>query len=63
MTTLLVGLVTNAVSNESRWPGWLGWLQEHAWFSFVVLGVTMAGLTALLAGLSEARPSTTPGRS
>ncbi|MFG2956383.1 cyclophane-containing RiPP biosynthesis TPR protein HaaT [Streptomyces sp. NPDC048291] len=63
VTTLLVGLVTNAVSNESRWPGWLGWLQEHAWFSFVVLGVTMAGLTALLAGLSEARPPTTPGRS
>lgn len=35
MTTMLVGLVTNAVSDESRWPGWLGWLQEHAWFSFV----------------------------
>ncbi|MEV6763867.1 cyclophane-containing RiPP biosynthesis TPR protein HaaT [Streptomyces sp. NPDC051105] len=56
VTTLLVGLVTNAVSNQSRWPGWLGWLQEHAWFSFVVLGVTMAGMTALLAGLSESRP-------
>ncbi|MEU3282074.1 cyclophane-containing RiPP biosynthesis TPR protein HaaT [Streptomyces antibioticus] len=62
VTTMLVGLVTNAVSDESRWPGWLGWLQEHAWFSFVVLGVAMAGLTALLAGLSETRPPTTPGR-
>ncbi|MEU6512102.1 cyclophane-containing RiPP biosynthesis TPR protein HaaT [Streptomyces sp. NPDC046942] len=62
VTTLLVGLVTNAVSNQSRWPGWLGWLQEHAWFSFVVLGVTMAGLTALLAGLSESRPSAPHGR-
>ncbi|MFG3656707.1 cyclophane-containing RiPP biosynthesis TPR protein HaaT [Streptomyces sp. NPDC047706] len=62
VTTMLVGLVTNAVSDESRWPGWLGWLQEHAWFSFVVLGVTMAGLTALLAGLSETRPPTPPGR-
>ncbi|MBD9730251.1 tetratricopeptide repeat protein [Streptomyces sp. H28] len=62
VTTMLVGLVTNAVSDESRWPGWLGWLQEHAWFSFVVLGVTMAGLTALLAGLAETRPPTPPGR-
>ncbi|WP_240436648.1 hypothetical protein [Streptomyces sporangiiformans] len=57
MTTMLVGLVTNAVSDESRWPGWLGWLQEHACFSFVVLGVTMAGLTALLAGLTPCRPT------
>ncbi|MFD0315593.1 cyclophane-containing RiPP biosynthesis TPR protein HaaT [Streptomyces flavalbus] len=62
VTTLLVGLVTNAVSDESRWPGWLGWLQEHAWFSFVVLGVTMAGLTALLAGLSETRDPLPPMR-
>ncbi|WAX78856.1 cyclophane-containing RiPP biosynthesis TPR protein HaaT [Streptomyces sp. KMM 9044] len=62
VTTMLVGLVTNAVSDESRWPGWLGWLQEHAWFSFVVLGVTMAGLTALLAGLSETQSPTPPGR-
>ncbi|MEU7561329.1 cyclophane-containing RiPP biosynthesis TPR protein HaaT [Streptomyces eurythermus] len=62
VTTLLVGLVTNAVSDESRWPGWLGWLREHAWLSFVVLGVTMAGLTALLAGLSEARPPEQSGR-
>ncbi|MFF0171056.1 cyclophane-containing RiPP biosynthesis TPR protein HaaT [Streptomyces prasinus] len=62
VTTMLVGLVTNAVSDESRWPGWLGWLQEHAWLSFVVLGVTMAGLTALLAGLTEARAPESPGR-
>ncbi|WP_189716105.1 cyclophane-containing RiPP biosynthesis TPR protein HaaT [Streptomyces chryseus] len=62
VTTMLVGLVTNAVSDESRWPGWLGWLQEHAWFSFVALGAAMAGLTALLAGLSETRPPTPPGR-
>ncbi|MFQ6146583.1 cyclophane-containing RiPP biosynthesis TPR protein HaaT [Streptomyces seoulensis] len=61
VTTMLVGLVTNAVSDESRWPGWLGWLREHAWFSFIVLGVTTAGLTALLAGLSEPRPPTPSG--
>ncbi|WP_411077885.1 cyclophane-containing RiPP biosynthesis TPR protein HaaT [Streptomyces sp. cmx-10-25] len=52
VTTMLVGLVTNAVS-ESEWPGWLGWLQRHAWFSFAVLGGTLVGLTVLLAALSE----------
>ncbi|MFD3483760.1 cyclophane-containing RiPP biosynthesis TPR protein HaaT [Streptomyces sp. NPDC058665] len=59
VTTMLVGLVTNAVS-ESRWPGWLGWLQQHAWFSFVMLGVAMVGLTVLLAALSETRTPTRP---
>ncbi|MEU0843839.1 cyclophane-containing RiPP biosynthesis TPR protein HaaT [Streptomyces sp. NPDC005962] len=55
MTTMLIGLVTNAVSDQSRWPGWLGWLQEHAWFSFILLGVVMVVGTALLATLSETR--------
>ncbi|MFE8006341.1 cyclophane-containing RiPP biosynthesis TPR protein HaaT [Streptomyces sp. NPDC057418] len=54
VTTMLVGLVTNAVS-ESHWPGWLGWLQQHAWISFVMLGVALVGLTTLLATLSEPR--------
>lgn len=61
VTTMLVGLVTNAVSDQSRWPGWLGWLQEHAWFSFAMLGVTMVGLTVLLAALSETRTPVRPG--
>lgn len=52
VTTMLVGLVTNAVS-ESEWPGWLGWLQQHAWLSFVLLGAAMVALTVLLAALSE----------
>src|SRR5690348_13485275 len=52
VTTMLVGLVTNAVS-ESEWPGWLGWLQRHAWFSFALLGGAMVGLTVLLAALSD----------
>ncbi|WP_346168265.1 cyclophane-containing RiPP biosynthesis TPR protein HaaT [Streptomyces javensis] len=55
VTTMLIGLVTNAVSDQSRWPGWLGWLQEHAWFSFILLGVVMVVGTALLAALSEHR--------
>ncbi|MET9886250.1 cyclophane-containing RiPP biosynthesis TPR protein HaaT [Streptomyces sp. NPDC006430] len=52
VTTMLVGLVTNAVS-ESEWPGWLGWLQRHGWFSFALLGGAMVGLAVLLAALSE----------
>ncbi|WP_030807338.1 cyclophane-containing RiPP biosynthesis TPR protein HaaT [Streptomyces sp. NRRL S-337] len=51
ITTMLVGLVTNAVSQQSHWPSWLGWLQVHPWLSFVLLGVVTAGLTALLAAL------------
>jgi len=52
-TTMLVGLVTNAVSETSHWPAWLGWMHEHAWLSFVMLGVVLAGFTALLAMLSD----------
>ncbi|WOX11441.1 cyclophane-containing RiPP biosynthesis TPR protein HaaT [Streptomyces sp. N50] len=60
VTTMLVGLVTNAVSAQSHWPSWLGWLQKHPWLSFVTLGVATAGLTALLAVLDDRRA---PGRS
>ncbi|KUO18426.1 cyclophane-containing RiPP biosynthesis TPR protein HaaT [Streptomyces dysideae] len=55
VTTMLVGLVTNAVSEQSRWPSWLGWLQEHPWLSFVMLGAVTAGLTALLAAFDDRR--------
>ncbi|MET8827694.1 NB-ARC domain-containing protein [Streptomyces sp. NPDC004610] len=72
-TTMLVGLVTNAVSETSHWPAWLGWMQEHAWLSFVMLGVVLAGFTALLAMLPTSGratatrnhscgPMTVPGR-
>lgn len=60
-TTMLMGLVTNAVSEQSHWPSWLGWLQRHAWLSFVLLGVALVGLTALLAALAEPRtPDSSP---
>ncbi|QHY96176.1 Regulatory protein AfsR [Streptomyces sp. S4.7] len=59
VTTMLVGLVTNAVS-ESEWPGWLGWLQRHAWLSFALLGGAMVGLAVLLAALSETRTPPRP---
>lgn len=60
VATMLVGLVTNAVSEQSHWPSWLRWLQEHPWLSFVLLGVVTAGLTALHAALDD---SPTPGQS
>ncbi|MFD9513879.1 hypothetical protein [Streptomyces mirabilis] len=48
-------MVTNAVSQQSHWPSWLGWLQAHPWLWFVILGVVTAGLTALLAALDDHR--------
>ncbi|MEU3981764.1 cyclophane-containing RiPP biosynthesis TPR protein HaaT [Streptomyces sp. NPDC026672] len=62
ITTMLIGLVTNAVSDEARWPGALGWVQRHAWLSFTALGIALVGLTALLAGLSETRDPAGTGR-
>lgn len=53
--TILVGLVTNAVSEQARWPSWLGWLQKHPWLSFVMLGAVTAGMAALLAVLDDRR--------
>lgn len=50
---MLVGLVTNAVSEESNWPSWLGWMQRHPWLSFVLLGVVLVGLSAFLAALAD----------
>lgn len=55
-TTLLVGLVTNAVSETSNWPSWLGWMQRHAWLSFALLGLALVGFTAMLAALSDIGP-------
>ncbi|MER8016168.1 cyclophane-containing RiPP biosynthesis TPR protein HaaT [Streptomyces griseoluteus] len=57
VTTMLVGLVTNAVSEQSRWPSWLGWLQNHPWLSFALLGLITAALTAFLAVLDDRQPT------
>jgi hypothetical protein len=45
-TIMLVGLVTNAVSEQSRRPSWLGWMQQRPWLSFAMLGVVLVGPTA-----------------
>ncbi|MFD8296955.1 hypothetical protein ACFV13_12130 [Streptomyces bauhiniae] len=55
--------MTNAVSEESRWPGLLGWIQDHAWASFLQLGGLLVVMSAALAALSETRdgtPTATP---
>lgn len=62
VTTMLVGLVTNAVSDQSRWPSWFGWMQRHPRLSFVMLGAVLVGLTVLLAALSDVgAPENGPG--
>ncbi|MFF3060188.1 cyclophane-containing RiPP biosynthesis TPR protein HaaT [Streptomyces sp. NPDC057909] len=62
VTTMLVGLVTNAVSEQSRWPSWFGWMQRHPWLAFVMLGAVLVGLTVLLAALSDVgTPENGPG--
>ncbi|WP_206302042.1 cyclophane-containing RiPP biosynthesis TPR protein HaaT [Streptomyces sp. AcE210] len=61
-TTMLVGLVTNAVSEQTEWPSWLGWMQHHAWLSFVLLGAMLTGLTIVLAMVSDGgAPEQSPG--
>ncbi|MFC8620670.1 hypothetical protein [Streptomyces anulatus] len=52
---MLIGLVTNAVPNQVRWPGLLGWIQEHAWLSFCLLGVVLIGLSETLAVFADMR--------
>lgn len=65
VTTLLTGLVTNAVSEQDHWPLGLGRLQQHPWASFLLLGVVAAGLATLLTTLdgqgSAPDPRATPG--
>jgi tetratricopeptide (TPR) repeat protein len=52
--TLMVGLVTNAASEQQSWPGWLHAVQQHPWLSLAVSGAVAVVLTALLATLSDA---------
>jgi tetratricopeptide (TPR) repeat protein len=61
VTTLLTGLVTNAVSEQDHWPLGLGRLQQHPWASFLLLGVVAAGLATVLTTLDGQRgPGNSP---
>ena len=51
--TLMIGLVTNAASNQQRWPGWLSLVQRYPWQAFLLLAVVAVVLAALLPGLTE----------
>lgn len=54
--TLMVGLVTNAASDQDQWPGPLVYVQRYPWQSLTGLAVLAVGLAGGLAVL------TTPGR-
>lgn len=50
--TLMVGLVTNAASEQGEWPGVLAYVQRYPWQSLAGLAVVAIGLAAGLAVLS-----------
>jgi hypothetical protein len=54
IVTLLLGLVTNAASDDPRWPGILDILRSRPWESFGVLTVVAVALA--LAALLVDRP-------
>ena len=56
--SLLVGLITNVASSQSRWPGALHLLQTHPWRAFGIFAFIMIGLAIALAVLSD--PDTPP---
>ena len=51
--TVLVGLVTNLVSSQQKWPSWLTPIQHHPWVSFVLLGGLAVALTIAFSLISE----------
>ncbi|MEV4134027.1 cyclophane-containing RiPP biosynthesis TPR protein HaaT [Dactylosporangium sp. NPDC049742] len=51
--TLMIGLVTNAASEQQQWPGWLALLQRYPWQSFAVFAVIAVILAALVAAVTE----------
>jgi hypothetical protein len=57
--TLMIDLVTNAASQQQRWPGWLSFVQRYPWQSFGLLAVAVVVLAAMLPAVSE--PNRTAG--
>lgn len=50
--TLMIGLVTNAASEQEQWPGLLARVQQYPWQSLTGLAVVAVGLASALAVLS-----------
>ncbi|QSB13829.1 tetratricopeptide repeat protein [Natronosporangium hydrolyticum] len=57
--TLMVGLVTNAASEQQLWPGPLAYVQQYPWQSLAGLAVVTVALTSLFAVLSAPSPRST----
>lgn len=55
--TLLVGLVTNAASEQDEWPGILSYVQRHPWLSLASLAAMVIALASVLAVLSGTDPT------
>ncbi len=51
--TLMIGLVTNAASEQKEWPGWLSLVQRYPWPSFALLAVIAIILAATLQAVSS----------
>ncbi|WP_432983647.1 cyclophane-containing RiPP biosynthesis TPR protein HaaT [Dactylosporangium sp. CA-233914] len=58
--TLMVGLVTNAASEQQQWPGWLSLVQRYPWPSFALLAVVAVVLAGVLPAVSTDRQSVAP---
>ncbi|MFD0576201.1 cyclophane-containing RiPP biosynthesis TPR protein HaaT [Dactylosporangium darangshiense] len=58
--TLMVGLVTNAASQQQQWPGWLSLVQRYPWPSFALLAVVAVVLAGVLPAVSTDRHSVPP---
>ncbi|MEU7942473.1 cyclophane-containing RiPP biosynthesis TPR protein HaaT [Microbispora bryophytorum] len=58
--TLMVGLVTNAASEQQQWPGWLSLVQRYPWPSFALFAVVAVVLAGVLPAVSTDAQSVTP---
>jgi tetratricopeptide (TPR) repeat protein len=58
--TLMIGLVTNAASDQQQWPGLLSLVQRYPWQSFALFAVITVVLAALLPAVSETGSTTRP---
>jgi tetratricopeptide (TPR) repeat protein len=59
--TLMIGLITNAASEQRQWPGWLSLVQRYPWQSFALFAVVAVVLAGLLPAVSSDPSSAVPG--
>ncbi|MFI5845832.1 ATP-binding protein [Catenuloplanes sp. NPDC051500] len=54
--TLILGLITNAASEQQSWPGWLSVVQRYPWQALALFAVAAIVLAALLSAVSVEAP-------